>query len=148
MLSGMVRFALSGDYCLKIQNDMTVLDMLGTPALQLSLENLKDATQCVALIAPSGRILTVSAATVAIMGLDNATQIIGRHWCKTWPSWTHAPLAEAMARGLRGDITTYWAQHPNQKGDMTDWDIRLSPVFGDCGTVTSVLAVSRPVTLH
>ena len=133
---------------MKLHRDPTTIDLLGVDTTSLHPESLRGSPNCVALLSPAGRILTVSQAGIALLGLDDQTQLLGRHWCKIWPSWTHAPLGEALERALGGQITTYWGKYPNVGGHMTDWDIRVSPVFDDAGAVTSVLAVSRPVTKH
>lgn len=125
-----------------------MIDLLGTDSTSLHPESLRHSPNSVVLLSPAGRVLTASLSAIAVLGLDDATQLLGRHWCKIWPSWTHAALTEALDRALGGKITTYWANYPSSKGVLTDWDIRISPVFDDDGEVTSVLAVSRPVTKH
>lgn len=133
---------------MQIQRDRTIVDMLGADASCLEPSALRGSDVCVALLSPSGRILTASRALVQVMGLDDQTQLLGRHWCKIWPSWAHDALAEAVGRALAGQISTYWAQYPNPAGAMVDWDVRVSPVFDEADAVSSVLAVSRPVTKH
>lgn len=133
---------------MKIHRDPTTIDLLGVDTTCLQPEALRDFSNCVVLLSPAGRVLTASQAAIAVLGLDDQTQLLGRHWCKIWPAWTHAALAEALDRALSGKITTYWANYPQPDGTMTDWDIRISPVFDETGEVSSVLAVSRPVTKH
>ena len=133
---------------MKIHRDPTMIDLLGTDVSSLEPESLRDSPNSVALLSPAGRVLTASLSAVVALGLDDLTQLLGRHWCKIWPSWTHVALSEAMDRALDGKITTYWASYPSTDGVLTDWDIWISPVFDDADRVTSVLAVSRPVTKH
>ena len=131
-----------------VRNDPTTLDMIGASAPRIKRDDLRSAATCVALLTDTGRVAMVSDAFVAAIGLDDATQIVGRHWCKTWPVAAHAPLTVALNRAWRGIVSTYWVQAPNENGVPVDWDIRISPVFDDAGAVASVLAVSRPVTKH
>ena len=147
MVTGCRRPATNGD-AVRLHRDPTTIDLIGTDDHCLDPDLLQTSPACVALLSPHGRVLTASKAAIAVLGLDDHVQLLGRHWCKIWPSWTHDALAEALDRALAGKITTYWASYPNGDGHLTDWDIRISPVFDDAGEVSSVLAVSRPVTKH
>jgi len=132
----------------KIHRDPTTIDLLGIDSTSLDTDALRASPNCVALLSPAGRILTASAMAIAVLQLDDQTQLLGRHWCKIWPSWTHDALGEALDRALAGKITTFWANYPNADGVLVDWDVRVSPVMDASGNVSSVLAVSRPVTKH
>ena len=132
----------------RIHRDPTMIDLLGSDATSLEPESLRHSPNSVVLLSPSGRVLTASHSAIAVLGLDDLTQLLGRHWCKIWPTWVHDALSEAVDRALAGKITTYWANYPSAEGVLMDWDIRVSPVFDDADCVSSVLAVSRPVTKH
>lgn len=131
-----------------VQNDPTTLEMIGATAPRLRRDDVRSAATCVAVLSDTGRVALVSDVFVETIGLDDATQIIGRSWCKTWPADAHAPLTVALNRAWRGIVSTYWARSPNAEGLSVDWDIRISPIFDEAGDVASVLAVSRPVTKH
>lgn len=131
-----------------VQDDPTMLDLIGANTSRLRRDDVRAASTCAVLIAETGRVAVVSDTLVQTIGLDDPTQIEGRNWCKTWPAEVHEPLNVALRRAWRGIVSIYWVNTGDIVGGHANWDVRISPVFDDAGTVTSVLAVSRPVTKH
>ena len=80
---------------MRLHSGPTMIDLLGIDTTSLQPMSLQHSPNCVAWLSPSGRVLTASLNTIAVLGLDDLTQLLGRHWCKIWPSWSHDALAEA-----------------------------------------------------
>lgn len=131
-----------------LYNDVTTQDLLGVNALRISREDLRSAPECAALLTESGRIDLVSQALSETFGFEDDALLVGRTWCKVWPSELHAALYETLRRAWDGKLSTYWAHRCNAAGLQEHWDVRVSPVFDQSGQVKSVLALYHPVTAH
>ena len=122
--------------------DMDALDILAddTPAY------LRGSPDCVKLINSSGRITFMSENGLCAMEIGHRDDVVGKSWWELWPESQRSLLRSHFERGMAGEICRFQGSCPTALGNDRDWDVTISPIKSDNGSVTSILAVSRDVT--
>ena len=67
-------------------------------------------------------------------------------WDELWPIGNRAEIREALAAGREGRVYRFTAPYSARLGDVTWWDVVVSPIRGDDGSVEAILATSRDIT--
>ena len=126
-------------------NDLTPQDIFAPSAALAASEDVRD---CVTLLNGEGRVVQLSPGTLASFGVLREDDVIGRVWWHIWPLCAQAPLQEAVARAFKGHIAKYWTHFDHADGRVTEWDIRMTPLYDDARQINSVVVVSRNVAAH
>lgn len=133
---------------MQIIHDQTAQDLLGDAATTLSPKVIRTLTDCVTMLNDEGRVMQLSRAYLDMLDVDDEDHLIGNLWWQIWPESAQAALQEAVARGFSGHITQYWTHYEHADGSITEWDIRLTPLYDASKCIKSVIAVSRNMTTH
>ena len=126
--------------------DRAALDVLGETTPAFTLAYLRSSPDCVKLLNTVGRISFMSENGVCAMALGNPEDVVGKSWWELWPANSQGIVKSHFDRSMQGEIRRFTGRCPTGTGEMRDWDITVSPVQNDDGSITSVLAVSRDVT--
>ncbi len=111
----------------------------------ISLALLRNSRDCVKLLNMEGRISFMSENGQCAMEIDDMSMIAGKPWWDLWPASEREGLSSAFAEAANGKDVEYRGHCPTAKGTPKDWEVRLTPVVEQDGTIKSVLAVSREI---
>ncbi|GGL72942.1 PAS domain-containing protein [Wenxinia marina] len=121
------------------------LDVLGADnAPAFSLAFLRASPDGVKLLNREGRVTFVSDTGLALMGLSDRRDVVGRQWWELWPEAAEPELRAAFGRAASGEIARLSADR-DLAGTSRTWQVTLSPIVNADGAVESILAVTRPV---
>lgn len=137
---------MGGD--MQIKNDRTARDMIGASRRTLDPASLERHNEWVMLLDDAGRVQTASAGSHRALHCPPDTDLVGALWTGFWPSDTQDVLTEAVSRGFKGRITQYLGHREHDAGEVSHWQIRVSPVQDDAGNVVSVMAVSQNLAVQ
>lgn len=107
---------------------------------------LDQSADCVKILDPEGGVDFMNRNGLCAMEIDDFSAIAGRAWTTLWPKDSTDTLAEAVAAAQAGRASRFEAFCPTAKGTPKWWDVAVSPVRRDDGTLFAILAVSRDVT--
>lgn len=101
---------------------------------------------CVRLLDADGRVVFINGPGLRALEIDDFATVAGRPWAALWPEVARPALEQAVSAAQRGGVGRFSAACPTAKGAPKWWDVVVSPVFGDAGEVTKLVAVSRDMT--
>ena len=119
-----------------------------SPALHgsVDLTSILEAwPECARVLSPSGEILYVNPAGLALVEMDMA-RLRGRSWPLLWPPETRGPMQDAIATAAAGRVGTFRGMCLSHTGKRLWLDTVVSPVRNAAGQVVSLLAVSRDIS--
>ena len=107
---------------------------------------LDQSADCVKILDPSGKIDFMNRNGLCAMEIDNFGALSGKSWPTLWPEDTAGVVVDAIAAAQAGRTSRFEAFCPTAKGTPKWWDVAVSPVRRDDGTLFAILSVSRDVT--
>lgn len=107
---------------------------------------LTHSRDCIKLMNRRGELEYVSASARNALGLTDTSEAIGKRWREFWPESERAALDAAMLAAAGGTSARFEGATRSDTGELRTWDIKVSPVRGDGGAITHLLAVSTDVT--
>lgn len=118
----------------------------GSLASILSTALLAASTDSVTLLDADGHLEFINDRGRALLELDPDQAILGRSWIGLWPEEAQSPAREALAKSRAGSNARFVAAGLTAKGRRNWWDVAVSPVRDDGGTIRHHLCVSRDIT--
>ncbi|MBK9078795.1 MAG: PAS domain S-box protein [Hyphomicrobium sp.] len=115
-------------------------------AAALGLQLLASSPDCVKLLDTQGNIHFINENGLKLIGIDAFSDIEAKPWSSLWPVENAALVANAIANAVGGAAGRFAALAPTPKGTPKWWDVTVSPVYDDAGTLVWLLAVSRDIT--
>ncbi|MCC7243767.1 MAG: PAS domain-containing protein [Acidobacteria bacterium] len=112
---------------------------------RLAQSLLDTSADCVALVDLDGRIVSMNAPGLALMGLTSADDVRGRPWPDLWGSST-AVASRALEEAVVAGEGRFQGSRPRPDGTVEWWDVVITPIRKHAGTVVRLLSVSRDVT--
>jgi len=99
---------------------------------------------CVQFADSAGRVLFVNHEGAQAMGATTPRDLIGRQWIDHWPEPARSAAQDAWQSARRGVAARFSAMRPGARGELSRWEITLTPIdgFGDA----VCLIVARDVT--
>jgi diguanylate cyclase (GGDEF)-like protein/PAS domain S-box-containing protein len=104
------------------------------------------SADCIKLIDLEGRLLFMNGPGACAMEIDDAEAFYGRAWQSFWPASEQRTVRRALARAMNGNVARFSAACSTLKGHGKWWDVVVSPVIGESGSLTKLVAISRDVT--
>lgn len=121
-----------------------------TGASLLSFHDLKGLVEsspdCIKLITLDGAVVYINANGQRALEIDDFEEVAGRNWLSLWPEHAQELVVKAMASAIGGHTQRFEALCPTAKGTRKWWDVSVSPVNNEHGTVTRLLATSRDIS--
>lgn len=115
------------------------------PQLSVLRKTMLDATpDCIKLLSPEGRVLTMNKAGCLALGVPENTEF-GMAWLPLLPEAVHPLGLEALRKAAAGENARFPGQSATDDG-VRYWDNLLTPLVDAAGAVFSILCVSRDVT--
>lgn len=107
---------------------------------------LTHSRECIKLIDRAGFIEYASASATDALGIAEGATAIGQPWREFWPESARVQIDRAVSAALNGDSSRFEAQTRGNDGNARSWDVIVSPVRGENGAVTHLIALSSDVT--
>lgn len=120
----------------------------GLPGLsdEMLASVLDQSQDCIKIIDAAGKIIYMNPNGQCAMEIDDFGPIASSHWWDLWPAESHARVRGAVSKGQAGEQDRFEAFCPTAKGSPRWWDVSVSPLRGDDGTIQGLLSVSRDIT--
>src|SRR5262245_57541561 len=83
---------------------------------------------------------------MCMMEIDDFAQVQHRCWWDLWAEDAQALVRDAVKKARRGETVQFQALSPTAKGRPKWWDVIVTPVTDESGTLTRLLSVSRDIT--
>ncbi len=109
---------------------------------------LQSSPDCLKVIDAEGVLLLVNEPGRCLLELDDPAAILGKKWWELWPEETQAQVRDAAERARGGEVVGFEGFCPTLKGTPKWWDVRVSPVVSEDGSIHRLVAVSRDMTEH
>jgi PAS domain-containing protein len=114
----------------------------------LSRSMLEASADCIKLLSMDGNIQFMNEPGLRAMEIEDFATIEGKRWCTLWPGDGKAGARDAVFKASRGETVRFNAYRPTAHGAPRWWDVVVSPILCDRGSVKQLLAVSRDTTIH
>ncbi|MFC4594464.1 putative bifunctional diguanylate cyclase/phosphodiesterase [Sphingobium tyrosinilyticum] len=112
----------------------------------LSRSILESSADCIKILSCDGTIQLMNPPGLCAMELISADQIVGREWSLVWLQAMQAQVRAAVGRARAGVTARFTGFCPTALGSPRWWDVVVSPMQTEDGTVLRLLAISRDVT--
>lgn len=118
-----------------------------TAAQQTYKNMLNMSADCIKVLNPEGRLLHMNAAGCAALGIEQ-TEHFGQVWLDILPKEIRAKGLRAFNRAVKDGKKMRFAGMTELNGTVQYWENTLSPMLNAQGQTTTVLCLSRDVTLQ
>jgi diguanylate cyclase (GGDEF)-like protein/PAS domain S-box-containing protein len=131
--------------CTDIHEEMTAKQAL-QESEQLHRGVLNASADCIKILSISGCLELMNEPGRNVMQIDDFETIRGRSWADLWPSAARARVRSAVEEAALGGVSRFTDFCPTAGGTPKWWDVVVTPMFDETGTVTRLLAISRDIT--
>lgn len=119
-----------------------------SPLSAVSLASVLDQSgDCFKLLGIDGKIQYVNSNGLCAMEIDDFTAIEGQPWADLLPAASRQKFVDSYREAATGKIVKFQAYIPTLKNSPRWWEVSVSPVADNEGTIVGFLAISRDVTL-
>jgi len=112
----------------------------------LNLSIIEASADGITLLDANGRMTFMNGHGLAASGNDEFASLEGKPWADCWPVQVQAALKAAVAQAREGGVGRFTGCNRGSDGSEKWWDVAVTPVRGDAGRPTALLAISRDVT--
>lgn len=112
----------------------------------LSRSILESSADCIKILSCDGAIQLMNAPGLCAMELESLDQIVGREWSRLWPEAMQTQVSTAVGQAGAGAPARFTGFCPTAQGSPRWWDVVVTPMHAEDGTVLRLLAISRDVT--
>ncbi|WP_129794216.1 PAS domain-containing protein [Sphingosinicella sp. CPCC 101087] len=112
----------------------------------LNLSIIEASADGITLLDANGRTTFMNRHGLAAAGVEDFASLEGRPWADCWPVQVQASLKAAVAQAQEGGVGRFTGCNRATDGSEKWWDVAVTPVRGDSGAPTALLAISRDVT--
>ncbi|WOI54453.1 PAS domain-containing protein [Parvularcula sp. LCG005] len=121
------------------------IELFSEPTSTL-LAILSASPDCVKLVEIDGTLSFMSRNGQCAMQVDDFALLEGCEWESCWPAETRPRIRAALAEAAAGHTDRFSAWYPTMKGAMRYWDVTVSPIIAEDGSIERFLSVSRDIT--
>lgn len=107
---------------------------------------LDQSVDCIKVIGPDGTLQFMNRNGRCAMEVDDFGAVSGRPWWDLWPEETAPLVRDAFARAQAGESSRFEAFCPTAKGSPRWWDVSVTPLYDDDGTLRGLVSVSRDIS--
>ncbi|GLR47232.1 sensor histidine kinase [Sphingomonas astaxanthinifaciens] len=101
---------------------------------------------CIKVIEADGTLSYMNANGQAVMEIGDFSAVAGRPWVELWPQESAPLVRDALATALGGRRSRFEGPCPTAAGTSKYWDVSVSPIFGEDGSIDRIVSISRDVT--
>ncbi|WP_266364708.1 PAS domain-containing sensor histidine kinase [Tellurirhabdus rosea] len=107
---------------------------------------LESNPDCVKVLDREGRLHYMNHNGLCVMEIPDFCQIEGRPWWTLWPAESQPIVKAALDQALNGSRAQFQAYCPTAQGTAKWWDVVVSPVIQEDGSIEQVISASRDIT--
>ena len=123
---------------------------LGTSFAEVSgnlmISLLEQSQDCVKLLDTDGKLGFMNRNGRCSLEIDDFCAVEGQHWWNLWPDEAKPVVRRAVEDAKNGKDSRFEAFCPTIKGTPRWWDVTVSPVRDNAGTIFQLVSFSRDVT--
>ena len=112
----------------------------------LMMSLLEQSQDCVKLLDTDGKLGFMNRNGRCNLEIDDFCAVEGQHWWDLWPDEAKPVVRQAVVDAMNGKDTRFEAFCPTIKGTPRWWDVTVSPVRDNAGTIFQLVSFSRDVT--
>ncbi len=101
---------------------------------------------CIKIMNADGRLSFMSERGLEAMEIDDAGTVLGKKYECLWPVEARKKVKEALATARAGQMCRFNAGGLTNKGRPKWWDVIMTPLSDEGGSITQLLSISRDVT--
>lgn len=109
---------------------------------------LEASTDCIKIIGLDGRLELMNTPGLCAMEIESFAAIEGVIWVDLWPAESRRLVQAALTDAAAGRSARFSAFCPTVKGAPKWWDVVVSPMLDENGSVTKLLSISRDITVQ
>lgn len=128
------------------RNALSYFRSAGLPLASFVASMFDQSDDCIKLLDLDGCVQFMNCNGRMAMEIAEFADIADTDWTLFWPAGAQATARAAVASARSGSIARFEAFCPTMKGSPRWWDVTLSPICADDGTVAALLSWSRDVT--
>ncbi|MDB5683295.1 MAG: gmr 4 [Sphingomonas bacterium] len=112
----------------------------------LNLSITQASADCITLLDLDGRATFMNDHALAALNADCFAPLAGADWANCWPAEMRPSLKAAIDEARNGRVGRFNGCNTFAADVQTWWDVAITPVQGDSGSPTALLAISRDVS--
>jgi PAS domain S-box-containing protein len=120
--------------------------MKSSQVAEISRHLVESSSDCVKILGPGGEVVYVNPAAIELMELCGSEEMLNRSWVDFWEGQYREVASAAVERATAGERTAFEGVCKTAAGTSKWWDVVVTPVSNDIGTVVQLLVVSRDIT--
>ena len=109
---------------------------------------LEASVDCIKVISPEGTLELINRSGIRALEIDSFEAVRGKAWTSLWPSVSRNTVMWALQEARSGKVARFTGFCHTAKGTPKWWDVVVTPMMGEDGTVLRLLSISRDVTLQ
>ncbi|MBD2014357.1 PAS domain-containing protein [Microcoleus sp. FACHB-53] len=113
---------------------------------QFNQQILESSDDCIKVLDLEGRIVLMSPAGQALLGIQDITPFLNTSWAEFWQGADQQAAIEAIAQARVGKVATFQGYRPTLSGEPKWWDSKVSSIRGAEGQIERLLCISRDIT--
>lgn len=107
---------------------------------------LAASDDCIKILGLDGTLQFMTEGGQRVMEVDDFEALRGCPWPDFWQDQGNADAIAAVADAREGRTARFLGYANTAKGNRRFWDVKVSPIFAEDGTVEAILSVSRDIT--
>ncbi|MDQ3074119.1 MAG: PAS domain-containing protein [Pseudomonadota bacterium] len=107
---------------------------------------LDQSTDCIKVIGPEGSLEFMNRNGRAALGIDDFALVAGKNWWDMWPAESQEKVRRSIAQARDHGGARFEAYCPTAKGEPRWWDVSVSPLRDEQGTLRGLISISRDVS--
>ena len=106
---------------------------------------IESSNDCIKILDLDGNLLYINARGLELLEMGDDS-CLGSEWLGFWNDLDRADLRIEVAKAKAGQIGRFQGANPTARGTNKWWDVLISPIMDEKGTVERLLVVSRDIT--
>lgn len=107
---------------------------------------LAASDDCIKIISLDGTLQYMSEGGQRVMEVEDFEALRGCPWPDFWKDQGNDSAIAAIEAAREGKVSRFTGYAETAKGNLRYWDVKVSPIRGEDGSVESILSVSRDIT--
>lgn len=107
---------------------------------------LDQSADCIKVLGPEGSIDFMNRNGRCALGIDDFNLVAGKSWWELWPTESQHLVRDAITTARDHGSARFEAFCPTAKGEPRWWDVTVSPLRDEHGTLRGLISISRDVS--
>ncbi|MCY7397501.1 MAG: PAS domain-containing protein [Sphingomonas bacterium] len=107
---------------------------------------LDQSADCIKVMSPGGGVNFMNRNGRSALGIDDFNLVAGKNWWDLWPAESQHLVRDAIAKARDEGSARFEAFCPTAKGEPRWWDVTVSRLRDEDGTMRGLISISRDVS--